>query len=93
MRNLHQRLCTFGLWSFVGFLLCAALSIGTGLALIWRDSKSHQTVNSWSTLALVFLSALLLTVVLGLIVSGTRSVNALLRDSKGSQANDQQDAA
>lgn len=93
MRNLSQRLCTFGLWSFGGFLLCAALSVATGLSMIWGGSQVALADDSLSSVALVFLSALLLTVVLGLIVSGTRSVNALLRESKGAQANDQQDPA
>ena len=65
-------------WScFCAFLICALVAAITGVLLIWGSQEQFDGI-----LGRTFLSAFLLTVITGLLVSGTRSMLGVVTDSE-----------
>jgi hypothetical protein len=74
----------FGWSCFGAFVVCALVTGATGLLLIWRDDDQRYLGSLW----LAFSSAFLLTVLAGLLVSGTRSMLGIIDgDQKGPSLN------
>jgi hypothetical protein len=70
MQRIIKTLQVLGLCCFGVFVACALVTASTGLLMIWDYEEGDFEGALWLT----FLSAFLLTVVTGLLVSGTRSM-------------------
>lgn len=71
-----ERLRAFGQACLAGFLACAVVTATTGLITIWRDRDAAHGPpfpEPSPDVVELFLSAFLLTVLTGLLTSGTRS--------------------
>ena len=81
-----KRLRAFGRLCFAGFLIGALVTAATGLISIWQERgdpyRPPFPEPYPDVMGKVFLSAFLLTVILGLLVSGTRSALGLIEEGR-----------
>ncbi len=78
MNRITKTLRIFGLSCFCAFLICALVTASIGILMIWRSDEG----NLDGVLRLAFMSAFFLTVLTGLLVSGTRSMIGIVSDGR-----------
>ena len=76
MRQMQKSLQLLASWCFGAFLVCAIAAAISGVLVIWQTSEGAFA----EALNRTFLTAILLTLITGILVSGVRSMAGVFTD-------------